>query len=102
MSYTIKSPDGSFAMRVVRVKAGCYWLNLNLKPIVAETFYTYLRKFYDITLPQQEDDTSTFYLKLRLMAYEFERDHLRESLANLYESSLQIHQGHYFFKPRTK
>jgi|GEM_PF-3705221 len=101
MGYTITAPDGSYAMRVTRVRAGQYHLNVNIAPLATEVFFKSLKEVYDINeQPRVEGDRATLDLQLRLLAYQFERDHLCDSLANLYDMALSIHQNQYYFTPR--
>ncbi len=99
--YTITASDGSFEMRVVRKSAGRYRVDVNTKPILAERFFRFLRETYIVKdLRESARDQITFILELELLAYVFERDHLYESLSNLYESALAIHANEFFFNPR--
>lgn len=99
-AHTITNPDGSFAMRVTRMKAGHYRIMANLRSLDVDEFYASLRMFYNIGVPSVEGTLATFPLEIRLAGYLHERNNLMESLANIYNSALSIHHGHYYFQPR--
>lgn len=93
--------NGSFAMRVERKELGVYRIMANMEDLVRETFFMHLRQTYDIEEPVFTGENATFTLRLRLEGFVFERNHIIESLGNIFECSLAIHKDHFFFKPRT-
>lgn len=96
----ITTPSGDYAMRVVRISPGQYWLDVNTRPIVCEVFLASLRIYYEISQIQMLDGNLTLRLVLAPICYYYERSHLFESLYSLYDGALSVHQGAYYFRPR--